>query len=99
MAASAVARRPAMALALAAAAVLAPEALRVWAPQHGGWLLTSHLPTAWRDESVLDYLSATARGAADALWLHADLASWAPLAWIAVAGALLATTFHRMRIA
>ena len=99
MAASAVARRPAMALALAAAAVLAPEALRVWAPLHGGWLLTSHLPTAWRDESVLDYLSATARGAADALWLHADLASWAPLAWITAAGALLATTFHRMRIA
>jgi len=99
MAASALARRPAMALALAAAAVLAPEALRVWAPQLGGWLLTSQLPTPWRDESVLDYLSATARGAADALWLHADLATWAPLAWIAVAGALLATTFHRMRIA
>ena len=42
---------------------------------------------------------ARARGAADALWLHADLASWAPLAWIAAAGVLLATTFHRMRIA
>ena len=99
MAASALARRPAMALALSAAAVLAPEALRVWAPQHGGWLLTSHLPTPWRDESVLAYLSATARGAADALWLHADLATWAPLAWIAVTSVLLATTFHRMRIA
>lgn len=98
-AASALARRPAMALALAAAALLAPDLLRIWAPTHSGWLLTSHLPTLWGDDSVLSYLGATARGASDALWLHEPLAAWAPIAWIAAAAALLASVVPRMRIA
>ena len=98
MAGSALVRRPAMALALSTGLLLAPDLARLWAPQHAGWLLTSHLPAAWRDESVLDYLSATARGAADALWLHADLAAWAPAAWALAAAGTLALTVRRMRI-
>ncbi|MCK5944624.1 MAG: hypothetical protein KAI24_21735, partial [Planctomycetes bacterium] len=97
-AASAVARRPALALALAALFVLGPELLRTWLPEHGGWLLTSQLPVAWRDDSVLAYLGATARGAADALWLHADVAAWAPLAWLGAATAALVLLVQRMRI-
>ena len=61
-------------------------------------MLTSHLPMPWRDESALAYAGASARGAADALWLHADLAVWSPLAWIAAATVILATLFERMRI-
>lgn len=97
-AASALARRPAMALALAAAALLAPDLVRIWSPSQSGWLLTSHLPTLWGDDSALAFLSATARGASDALWLHEPLALWAPLAWIAAAAALLASVVPRMRI-
>lgn len=97
-AASALVRRPAMALALAAAFLLGPDMVRLWAPEQSGWLLTSHLPSAWRDDSVLNYLAATARGAADALWLYADLAVWAPLAWAAAAIVALTITFQRMRI-
>ncbi len=96
--ASALARRPALALMTAAALTLAPDLARVWLPGAGGWLLTSHLPMPWRDESALAYAGASARGAADALWLHADLAVWAPLAWIAAATVVLATLFERMRI-
>lgn len=96
--ASAIARRPALALALAGSLALGPELLRTWLPAQSGWLLTAHLPTPWRDESVLAYLSATARGAADALWLHADLAAWAPLAWMTAAAVVVASAVQRMRI-
>jgi len=96
--ASAIARHPAISLALAATLLLSPDLLRLWFPEQTGWLLTSHMPAPWRDESVLDYLAATARGAADALWLHADLAVWTPLAWMAVAATALVTLVQRMRI-
>lgn len=97
-AASTLVRRPAMALALATAFLLGPDLTRLWIPEHSGWLLTSHLPSAWRDDSALNYLAATARGAADALWLYADLAVWAPLSWAAAATIALTITFQRMRI-
>ena len=97
-AASTLVRRPAMALALATAFLLGPDLMRLWIPEHSGWLLTSHLPSAWRDDSALNYLAATARGAADALWLYADLAVWAPLSWAAAATIALSITFQRMRI-
>jgi ABC-2 type transport system ATP-binding protein len=96
--ASAIARHPAISLAVALVLLLAPDLARLWYPEHDGWLLTSHMPWFWRDQSVLSYLDATARGAADALWLHADLAVWAPLAWMAVAAVALATLVQRMRI-
>lgn len=96
--ASAIVRHPAISLATAFLLVLAPDLTRLWYPEHSGWLLTSHMPSFWRDDSVLDYLAATARGAADALWVHADLASWAPLAWMAAGAAALVLLVQRMRI-
>ncbi len=97
-AASALARRPAMALMTAAAITLLPDLARVWLADGNGWLLTSHLPMPWRDESGLAYSGATARGADDALWLHADLAALTPLAWMAAATAALVARFERMPI-
>ena len=99
LAMSALARRPARALALALCALLLPELFRDRLRDDAGWLLTSHLPTGLRDDSALGYASAVARGAADALWRFEAQATLAPLAWLAgglvVAGWLL----RRQRVA
>ncbi|MGK0156014.1 MAG: ABC-type multidrug transport system ATPase subunit [Neolewinella sp.] len=97
-AASAVAKRPALALAAAAAAVLVPELARDFAGERGGWLLTSHLPIAWRDESALNYLAAVSRGAADAVWVWSDQAVYAPVLWLVAGSVLLSILVSRLRI-
>lgn len=96
--ASTIARRPAFAVLLGAGLVLLPQLARTALDTHAGWLLTSHLPLVVRDDSVLDYLAATARGAADALWLWSGVAALAPLAWCLAAGLVLQPIFLRMRI-
>jgi hypothetical protein len=99
LAMSALARRPARALALALCALLLPELFRDRLRDHAGWLLTSHLPTGLRDDSALGYASAVARGAADALWRFEAQATLAPLAWL-IAGLLLAGwLLRRQRVA
>jgi hypothetical protein len=99
LAMSALARRPARALALALCALLLPELFRDGLRNDAGWLLTSHLPTGLRDDSALAYASAVARGAADALWRFEAQATLAPLAWL-IAGLLLAGwLLRRQRVA
>jgi ABC-type multidrug transport system ATPase subunit len=99
LAMSALARRPARALALALCALLLPELFRDALRDDAGWLLTSHLPIGLRDDSALAYASAVARGAADALWRFEAQSLFAPLAWLGggvlVAGWLL----RRQRVA
>ena len=87
-----------MALAAAAVAVLAPELARGFAGERGGWLLTSHLPIAWRDDSALNYLAAISRGAADAVWVWSDQAVYAPVLWLVAGSALLGILVTRLRI-
>ncbi|HEX5053427.1 MAG TPA: ATP-binding cassette domain-containing protein [Planctomycetota bacterium] len=96
--ASALTRRPARALALAGLLALGPEVLRERLRDHAGWLLTSHLPTGLRDDSVLGFVAASARGAADALWPWASQAVLAPLLWGAVAVVLAVFVFGRRRV-
>ncbi|MFY9342761.1 MAG: ABC transporter ATP-binding protein [Planctomycetota bacterium] len=96
--ASAVARRPARALGLAVLFVLVPEVLRDRLGDGAGWLLTSHLPAGWRDDSVVGFFVASARGAADAFWRWRGFAVVVPLAWLAAAGAGALWLLRRMRI-
>lgn len=97
-AASAIAKRPALALALAALLIMLPEFARDVAGERTGWLLTSHLPISIRDDSVLNYLAAVSRGAADAVWVWSDLAIYAPTAWFVAFAALLSLLISRLRI-
>lgn len=97
--ASALTRRPTRAVVVAFGLVLLPELLRERLRDHAGWLLTSHLPTGLRDDSVLGWFAALARGAADALWPWQASAFLAPLCWL---GATLVGTFllvQRRRLA
>ncbi len=97
--ASTLAKRPARALAAAALLVLGPELVRDRLRDHAGWLLASHLPTGLRDDSVLGYFAAAARGAADAFWPWAAQAVTTPLLWFAMAAVLSALLLRRLRIA
>lgn len=97
-AASALAKRPALALAISGLFVLLPEIARGAAGERAGWLLTSHLPLAWRDDSALNYLAAVSRGAADAVWVWADQATTAPIAWLVAATLLLGALIARLRV-
>ena len=99
LATSLLARRPARALVFALAAVLLPELLRPRLGEHAGWLLTSHLPTGLRDDSVLGWCAAIARGAADANWPWQPWAVLAPLAWIATSFLFTLLLFRRLRVA
>lgn len=96
--ASALARRPARALALSLLLALGPELVHSTLRERAGWLLTSHLPTPLRDDSVLGYLEAIARGAADANWAYESQALTAPLAWLVVAITAAAILLRRIRI-
>ncbi len=96
--ASVLGRRPARAVALALLLAFGVEFARDRLREHAGWLLTSHLPVGLRDDSVLGFLAASARGAADAFWPFADQAILAPLAWFAVATALAAILLRRLRV-
>lgn len=98
LAASVVAKRPARAIGIALLAVLTPEVGRDALREHAGWLLTSHLPTGLRDDSVLGFLAATARGAADAFWPWRDVALAAPAVWMSVALAVAVVTMRRLRV-
>lgn len=97
-AASAIAKRPALALAAAALAILTPELARGFAGERGGWLLTSHVPIAWRDDSVLNYLDAISRGVDDAVWVWSEQAIYAPVLWLVAACVLLRILISRLRI-
>ena len=99
LAMSALARRPARALALALCALMLPELFRDRLRDDAGWLLTSHLPTGLRDDSALGYASAVARGAADALWRFEAQATLAPLAWLVGGLALAGWLLRRQRVA
>ncbi|MBM3975247.1 MAG: ABC transporter ATP-binding protein [Planctomycetes bacterium] len=99
LAMSALARRPARALALALCALLLPELFRDRLRDDAGWLLTSHLPTGLRDDSALGYASAVARGAADALWRFEAQATLAPLAWLAGGLVMAGLLLRRQRVA
>jgi len=95
---SLLAKRPARALATAVLLVLGPELLRDRLRDHAGWLLLSHLPTGLRDDSVLGFFAASARGAADAFWPWAGQAIAAPIAWFAAAAVSSAFLLRRLRI-
>lgn len=97
-AASVIARRPALALAGAAAIVYLPALARSFLGEQSGWLLTSHMPLGIRDDSALNYLAAVSRGAADAMWSHADLAVYAPVVWLAAGAAVLGFLVSRLRV-
>lgn len=97
-AASTIAKRPALALAVAALAVLTPELARGFAGERGGWLLTSHIPIAWRDDSVISYLDAVARGVDDAVWVWSEQAIYAPILWLVATYILLRILISRLRI-
>jgi hypothetical protein len=99
LAASALARRPARALVFAAALVLLPELFRERLRDHAGWLLTSHLPIGLRDDSVLGWFGALARGAADALWPWQSSALTAPLCWLAAGFVATVLLVRRLRLA
>lgn len=99
LAASALARRPARALVFAAALVLLPELFRERLRDHAGWLLTSHLPIGLRDDSVLGWFGALARGAADALWPWQASALTAPLCWLAAGFVATVLLVRRLRLA
>jgi ABC-2 type transport system ATP-binding protein len=99
LAASALARRPARALVFAAALVLLPELFRERLRDHAGWLLTSHLPIGLRDDSVLGWFGALARGAADALWPWQASALTAPLCWLATGFVATVLQVRRLRLA
>jgi hypothetical protein len=60
--------------------------------------LLSHLPTGLRDDSVLGFFAAMARGAADAFWPWAAQAITAPVAWFAAAAVSSAFLLRRLRI-
>src|SRR5690606_28652134 len=96
--ASALTKHPALALAAALLFVLLPELARDALGEQGGWLLTSHLPIAWRDDSALNYLAAIARGASDAVWVWSDQATITPLAWLLASGVALGLLVSRLRI-
>ena len=98
MAASALAKRPARAFALAAVVALGPELLRDACGERAGWLLTSHLPLFFRDDSALRFLADTARGAADAVWPWSEFAVGVPLLWTVLAGLILGIAFRRLRV-
>lgn len=97
-AASVIAKRPALALATAVAMVFIPELARDLTGDYSGWLLTSHLPLGFRDDSALNYLASVSRGAADALWVFAAEAVYAPVLWLTAGGALLGLLVSRLRV-
>jgi hypothetical protein len=97
--ASALVRRPTRALVAALVLALGPELLRDVLRDHAGWLLTSHLPTGLRDDSVLGFLAASARGAADAFWPWSSTAIVAPLACTVAALAIATLCVRRLRVA
>jgi ABC-type multidrug transport system ATPase subunit len=97
-AASSIAKRPALALATAALFISLPEVFRGVLGDRSGWLLTSHLPIAFRDESALSYLAGVARGAADATWIWADQAAYAPISWMIAGSLVLGIVVNRMRV-
>ena len=96
--ASALAKKPARALLLSIAFVFGPEFVHSWFRSREGWLLTSHLPTPLRDDSAIAWFSSLARGAADANWVHEELAYACPLAWSALAFVAAAVATLRLRI-
>ncbi|MEQ1634332.1 MAG: ABC transporter permease subunit, partial [Planctomycetota bacterium] len=98
LAASALAKRSARALVLALACVLGPEFVHPFVRGYEGWLLTSHLPTPLRDDSVLRYATAIARGAADANWAYESTALTAPFSGAAAALLVAFLSFRRLRI-
>jgi len=91
-------KRPARAIATAVLLVLGPELLRDMLRTHAGWLLLSHLPTGLRDDSVLGFFAASARGAADAFWPWDGQAVAAPVAWFTAATVSSALLLRRLRI-
>ena len=97
-AASVIAKRPALALATATALVFVPELTRGLVGENSGWLLTSHLPLGFRDDSALNYLAAVSRGAADALWVFANEAVYAPVVWLVASSAVLGWLVSRLRV-
>ena len=97
-AASVIARRPALALATAGLLVLLPELFRGAAGERAGWLLTSHLPIAWRDDSALNFLASVSRGAADSIWVWSDQAVYAPVLWLLAGCTTLGILVSRLRI-
>ncbi len=97
-AASVIAKRPALALATAAAFVFLPELARGVLGERSGWLLTSHLPLGFRDDSALNYLAAVSRGAADALWVFASESVYAPVAWLVAGSVVLGFLVSRLRV-
>ena len=97
-AASVIAKRPALALATAAALVYLPELARGFLGEQSGWLLTSHMPLGFRDDSALNYLAAVSRGAADALWVFASEAVYAPVLWLVASTAVLGFLVSRLRV-
>ncbi len=96
--ASALAKKPARALLLSIAFVFGPEFVHSWFRSREGWVLTSHLPTPLRDDSAIAWFSSLARGAADANWVHEELAYASPLAWSALAFVAAAVATLRLRI-
>ena len=97
-AASAIAKRPALALATAAAILFLPELARDLLGENSGWILTSHLPMGFRDDSALNYLAAVSRGAADALWTFVAEAVYAPVLWLVAGSAVLGLLVSRLRV-
>jgi ABC-type multidrug transport system ATPase subunit len=97
-AASALAKRPALALATSIVLVLSPELARGFLGERAGWLLTSHMPIAWRDDSVLNYLAAISRGASDAVWVWSNQAVLTPISWLIAGALLLSWLVSRLRI-
>jgi lantibiotic transport system ATP-binding protein len=96
--ASAAARRPTRALGLALVLTLGGELLRRALGDRAAWLLTSYLPTGWRDDSATSFVAAAARGAADAYWPWHDGATVTPLVHAVVAFVLAWVCVRRLRV-
>jgi lantibiotic transport system ATP-binding protein len=96
--ASAAARRPTRALGLALVLTLGGELFRRALGDRAVWLLTSYLPTGWRDDSATSFAAAAARGAADAYWPWHDGATVTPLVHAVVAFVLAWVCVRRLRV-
>lgn len=96
--ASSLARRPARALALALLLIALPETVRAALRDNAAWLLSSHLPTFLRDDSVLGYFEKLARGAADANWAWEQHALLTPLCWFVGAILIAFAALRQLRI-
>ena len=75
-----------------------PELARHLLGEPSGWILTSHLPMGFRDDSALNYLAAVSRGAADALWTFVAEAVYAPVLWLVAGSAVLGLLVSRLRV-